>query len=491
MDLLQLPPELLLRVSAHLTTPELGHFRQSCKHVEAALFDSFAREFFTKRQFMIEHVSLQALVGIANHPTLSRWLSDLIIGLHAFRPDPDYMESTSQEQYRAGQVSRDVLLDTGQARDMLVEAFSKLPNLRTVGLRDYDARGRSRDGEDARWRSYGWSYGVNQDSAATFAHFSRPRSLTIASPESTLPLVLYALGRAHAKPENIDVFLRKHCKLMPSSFNVVDGYMATSVVPVLAGLKRLMLTVALGAHDTFGAPWLSYDENSMTDASLKRFLHHTPQLRTLRLNFHPEQFLATRFLEWLGKPASVAAPATSLVNLPISPVSLSHLTGLDLGMLNVAPLTLLNVITKFNLLSVNLWKVTLHCKNSNELYEEPDRWACFFHDLSVALPVNTGLRSVLVGFPSQGQYSDNSDKLVRVYFDYEDDDSGDHSRANGLDEVSYRSAYGSNIRDWLQTLSARTTFGAHRKYLDASNTDVTEDDDEDEDDESGDEDDDI
>ena len=47
--LLRLPQELLLRISAPLTTPDLGAFRRTCKHVEAYLFDSFAFEFFRKR----------------------------------------------------------------------------------------------------------------------------------------------------------------------------------------------------------------------------------------------------------------------------------------------------------------------------------------------------------------------------------------------------------------------------------------------------------
>lgn len=75
--MLRLPPELMLRVSSFLNTTELGHYRLSCKTVETNLFDSFAREFFTKRQFMIEQVSLEALVGIANHKTLSPYLTGM------------------------------------------------------------------------------------------------------------------------------------------------------------------------------------------------------------------------------------------------------------------------------------------------------------------------------------------------------------------------------------------------------------------------------
>jgi hypothetical protein len=73
--ILKLPPELLLRISNRLNTFELGQFRRTCTYVETSLFEPFAREFFTKRQFMVEDVSLQALVGIANHKNLSQYLT--------------------------------------------------------------------------------------------------------------------------------------------------------------------------------------------------------------------------------------------------------------------------------------------------------------------------------------------------------------------------------------------------------------------------------
>ena len=72
--LLRLPPELILRISNHLTTAELGYCRRACKQIEHNLFNSFAREFFTKRQFMIEEPSLETLVGIANHKSLAPFL---------------------------------------------------------------------------------------------------------------------------------------------------------------------------------------------------------------------------------------------------------------------------------------------------------------------------------------------------------------------------------------------------------------------------------
>jgi hypothetical protein len=122
--------------------------------LETHLFDSFAKEFFTKRQFMVEHVSLQTLVEISRHPILNKRLEEVLISTEMLdRPHQDF-------EYSSDHTSREYLLRTGEARDMLAEAFSNLKNLRVVGLRDFNGRAgsRARDGPDAYWQSYGESY---------------------------------------------------------------------------------------------------------------------------------------------------------------------------------------------------------------------------------------------------------------------------------------------------------------------------------------------
>lgn len=100
---------------------------------------------------MIEHASLKALVDISNHPTLSDRLVEVLISTDMFENLHD-----SDQYYASGGIPREWLLRTGQARDMLAEAFSKLKNLKIVGLRDFNAQGRLREGgKEALWRSYG------------------------------------------------------------------------------------------------------------------------------------------------------------------------------------------------------------------------------------------------------------------------------------------------------------------------------------------------
>jgi hypothetical protein len=50
-SLVGMPLELLVHmISTYLPTKDLGALRLTCKHLEAALFDTFAKEFFTKKQ---------------------------------------------------------------------------------------------------------------------------------------------------------------------------------------------------------------------------------------------------------------------------------------------------------------------------------------------------------------------------------------------------------------------------------------------------------
>lgn len=73
--ILRFPQELIVRIASNLDTVDLGKSRLVCKYFETNLFESFAREFFSKRQFMVEQVSLEALVGIASHKTLAPYLT--------------------------------------------------------------------------------------------------------------------------------------------------------------------------------------------------------------------------------------------------------------------------------------------------------------------------------------------------------------------------------------------------------------------------------
>ncbi|KAK0918520.1 hypothetical protein LTR91_013240 [Friedmanniomyces endolithicus] len=446
--MLELPPELLIRVSDHLTTVELGYFRRTCKHVETVLFDTFAKEFFTKRQFMIEQPSLQALIDISNHPTLSQRLVEVIISTDAINFDANQEGPRGPKAFlEKGYLRRELLLHTGQARDMLVEAFSKLPNLRSVGLRDYPGKGRRRDGETARWRSWGWNWsGGNIEEYGAYC--------VGLSPMLILPVVIYSLGLARAKPSNIEVFLRSHPKLSPGSFSVGDGYMLPAISPVLAGLQTLMLHVC-GSEDRALVPQ-GYD--AWTQAPLKRFLRHTKALETLRLNFEQYDLFGDAILMWLGEPVSNAPHITERPTIDVSPLSLSKLRNLDLGMLNTDSTTLIKVVAKFDLISINLWKVYLRSKDFDESTDDTSPWVIFLETLADTLQSSTRLQRFSVGYARQparrGAIPPNN--LDEDVLFAPSGDPGDRRQSNAEDRVSYRAEYGSNVKQWLIDVAART-----------------------------------
>ncbi|KAK1061214.1 hypothetical protein LTR74_011224 [Friedmanniomyces endolithicus] len=422
LPMLELPPELLIRVSDHLTTVELGYFRRTCKHIETVLFDTFAKEFFTKRQFMIEQPSLQALIDISNHPTLSKRLTEVISSTDAFGHSSTPWGRKGQRAFlEAGYVTRELLLHTGQARDMLVEAFSKLPNLRTVGLRDYFGKGRRRDGETALWRSWGWNWlGQNTDENGVHC--------VGLSPALILPVVIYSLGLARAKPSNVEVFLRSHLKLSPASFSVGEGYMLPAIGPVLAGLQTLMLHVC-GGEDGGGFPQ-GYD--AWTQAPIKRFLRHTKALETLRLNFEQYDLFGDAILKWLGEPVSAAPHITEGPTIDVSPLLLSKLRNLDLGMLNTNSATLIKVVA--------------------------NPWIIFLEALADTLSSSTRLQRFSIGYARQ---SARRGTTPPNHFDENvlfapSGDPGDRRQSNAEDRVSYRGEYGSSVKQWLKDVAART-----------------------------------
>lgn len=137
-SLLTLPLELLVSVSSYLTTPDLGALRLTCKQAEKSLYEWFAGEFFTKKQFMLTYKSLQAFIDISKHVSFSKKLTHVIIATNSYGNFPlRFRDSEAAERFIEGAEDQNVLLSTGVVCDMLTEAFQNLENLHTVGIRDF------------------------------------------------------------------------------------------------------------------------------------------------------------------------------------------------------------------------------------------------------------------------------------------------------------------------------------------------------------------
>jgi hypothetical protein len=405
---------MLLRVSDCLNTVELGHFRRTCKFVEQILFDGFAKEFFSKRQFMLEEHSLQCLVDIAHHPSLSTFLTYVIISAESIG-DPELREIQEEN----GGMSSDTFVWTGRAKDMLVEAFKKLPNLQTVSVRAQSGPPRSRDGPDSRWRSYGWSLGTERLNARSMHHIQRHTGLRRDGKESaTFALVVIALAEAHVNPEAIEVFTYVGRGLDRASFNVLNGRSGPQVWEMLEKLKRLLLTVASVSNPHHLTP-------------IRRFLRAAVNVESLRLNMvnnqeedalltwlsssphqvpasPPERVIAQGTLHGTALHPSLAArratgdmsgPQPRVVHsfekFPASP-PFAHLRKLDIGFARITHGVLLRLLTRLQLHELSLWKLVLMIDPQTATHENAQQaWPKLLRDFGNS--EQNLLRTIMIG----------------------------------------------------------------------------------------------
>lgn len=355
-------------------------------------------------------------------------------------------------------IRREVFLNTGAACGLLVDAFSKLPNLRNVGLRDYDGNGRLRDGERAKWRSYGWSMGGTRNHS---------RQL-YASPGPMLPILLFALGKASVRPTNLEAFLRRR-RMPDCSFDL--SCLQLDVAPVLSGLRTLLLSLD-DAQMGISRPGTVTGHDH-----LQAFLKYTPLLEHLRLNFTNQPAIppgdrgTEGFLRWFGAPSGVAGSA----KIGPAPISLDHLTALDLGMLCVTPKTLLQVVSKYaKLKALSLWKVNLQCLGDRGV--NPDcLWDSCLSKIGKAFQAPEDVSTVMIGFA--GEVTRFHITEVKFAGKVSVDGNGEKKFEDPEGKASYRKRVGSNVKGWFEDLGKRAFIEKPDFHDDSDDSEDDEDDD--------------
>jgi len=296
--LAHIPVEILLRITSFLSTTDLGNVRLTCRSLEQSLFHFFSHEFFRKKQFMVFTDSLQALIDISKHPALSRVLKHVIIATDGLSEQTlshlQIQGSNGQvddtnffSQGYLAQADQHHLLDSGGLKDMLAEAFRNLPNLDTLDIRDFNSSTRNRDGEGARWTSYG---------SKTLARRISPMGdgLSLSNcharhrfPDQIFSAMVAALAAADAHPLQIHINIRSNKSyrqpwdLSDKAF-YIPPRLETPLESILGGLTTLHLS--LSANDAVYVR----DPKSPSPFMLHRFLSLTPNLTWLRLNMSPQ-----------------------------------------------------------------------------------------------------------------------------------------------------------------------------------------------------------
>ncbi|CAI6096791.1 unnamed protein product [Clonostachys chloroleuca] len=358
----ELPLEVLLRITHSLKTEELGNFRLTCRGIEGLLHNSFAREFFSCKQFMISDFSLQALIDISKS-RMGRHLTKLQIGFEQFMPPHSIFAHTVQmraREYRMRDVedimfypnrtaelygNQCTLWASGAANEMLTEALRNLENLRDVVLRDCNSRKRSRDWPANEWRSYGITTALRQ-AGALVSLGSQSASYQFANiADQIFTLVLHALGRANVKPKGIEIICRHSCHLSDYAF-ALPKYSKPIVVPVIEGLEKLHITV----DGIEGTP----ENINNVETLFERFIYNAKNLQDLRINGPTGRKGSLRpLLKCLGNTTPDPA-GQGIIQLP-------KLRALSLGFMESESDLYLAVAEKFapTLETLELWKVTM------------------------------------------------------------------------------------------------------------------------------------
>ncbi|RCI11702.1 hypothetical protein L249_7633 [Ophiocordyceps polyrhachis-furcata BCC 54312] len=420
--LLRLPLEVLIRVAAWLTTTDLCTMRLLCRAVEERLYLTFTNEFFSRKQFMMADISLQALVDISKS-RLGPHLRIVHMGLDRFpeRTQRPLADDDRERRFKQRYADYFVLWNTGMHRQMLIEAFSRLVNLEEVVLRDYNLPDRLRDGPGAEWTSYGSTTIFNETGVRLIHGFNGAWDL--GNPpqmcSQLFVIVMHALSAAGACPRGIRVMTKKDNHLRDFAFNL-SRYVEPSILPVVRRLEKLHLAIDLSWRSPLSG-WGHHaggqaSTRTAPDSLLRAFLWHAVNLRDLRIYEHHDYNPAlTDFLEWLAASSLPAdAPA-----LDTPPPALPQLERLSLGIMLVGSRTLLRVIRKFaaRLRGLELSMVTLQrpLPPSSDPTDPPrvNFWLDFLNQLRLVQDLN--LHHLKLAIPKQA-YA-NRPKDYVLYFD--------------------------------------------------------------------------
>ncbi|KAH8675430.1 hypothetical protein BX600DRAFT_172250 [Xylariales sp. PMI_506] len=399
--LLTMPLEILQHISHQLTTLDYGCLRLTCKHVEASLYPAFAREFFSKRQFMLTEFSLQALVDISKS-RLSPGLKHVVINVERPMPPtsapghgqqiPDPRNSRHAREY----IEHVALVDTGHDVEMLAEAFGNLANLETVEVRDFNSQSRHRDFQHTgEWRSYGAPTYMHATGSALenrLPNWPQQGNLHV---NHTFMGVLRALGRTKSRPPRFEVNLR-NSGLSDAAFNV-PKYVEPGVLPVLGTFQDLYLDVKVDRYTDF-----MVQDRNYPGFYLRLFLSRLQQLERLRLNF---QFSRTEdvngIFSWLCEPPEVGSVDTLYGGLieQMPPITFRKLEQLDIGKVFIHWDVLFSLLKKYR---DTLRGIDFHRVNLTHAQDRPNEhlWARFFDRLT---KVDFNFRHIRLSSIGQGR----------------------------------------------------------------------------------------
>ncbi|CAK7271379.1 hypothetical protein SEPCBS119000_004573 [Sporothrix epigloea] len=481
----RLPVELLLRITRQLNTNELCAVRLCSRTLEHALRYFFLYEYFRRRQFMLTELSLQTLLAFAQHPDISQTLCHVMIGVEDFcrgyRDYPDDKKlATTLTMLAANQKA---LMANGRAIRLLSAAFSLLPNLETVELRDEYPYMELRNGSYVAWSSYGLRHMRQQLGAK--AQYLLTTSCSPDFPSLSFSHVVAALAQTKARPPNLEMVCAINYQafdLSPAPRLYVQGGSGEAGVDVyayavLAGLRRLHLTLQCGYHPLeseegeIGNPsFQSRDARAFAEyLPVRAWLAHCPNVEWLRLNLLEEACSYNGdFLKQLGTPlpANYSLPPASTALSDITMPFASHLRRFDLGSASCRVNVLLKLLDRLPALEhLSLWLFSL-------VYDDRHPftiWKDFLASLAKS-PLGAQLKQLSLRRVGTVTHTDYFPQVLKTH----------GAMFNGQDSVEYIAKDEKSMAHWLQNMVVRLKpqaawSGAYDSDLDSVDSDEIDD----------------
>lgn len=166
-----LPVEVIENI-ARRTEHALIALHATCRELQNKTWNMFKERYFSTRQVWINRKSLEMLLDISNHKSLTSAVCTVVVSPHHFSPgalrshDGKAVDEEGSTTRRNLLYNQQILIQGGIATDMLREAFSQLKGLRHVEI-GFAARSVKSilpaSDADVDWkmvRNYKWSNGI-------------------------------------------------------------------------------------------------------------------------------------------------------------------------------------------------------------------------------------------------------------------------------------------------------------------------------------------
>ncbi|KAI1093690.1 hypothetical protein F5B19DRAFT_449377 [Rostrohypoxylon terebratum] len=352
-NLTTMPLEVLLEITSYLDAPSHCALRLTCRGIEAALFRTFAQDYFRKITIMRTEFSLQALVDISES-RFGPYLQHVIISTRLLSPKraftgrrlPRNERDHGLVKYNQMCSDQFVLLETSYDQELLVEAFRNL-NLQVIEVSE-TAPSYS---PNRFLPIYGTSHifretsvDIKLDDISSYSNIRKPNAKCVHN-------VLFALGKAGARPKRFGIETN-YSRFDDESLNI-PPFMTKAVWPVLSNLEAIDIRV--GARSMASIPMGMPDGSDRLETYyLRKFLAQSTQIKRLRIE-HIYHF--DGFFRWVS--------ASSLDNRsgkfhglePAQPPVFTQLQELELGWFQTRFEDIADIVEKF---STTLRKLTLH-----------------------------------------------------------------------------------------------------------------------------------